>query len=67
MLGRIHTPYVKNTVTYNCQLYPSKHAANPLTSSSLSGSFDVSLVVFLISLLSAFGIAYLALHRKFRK
>ena len=64
---RLSAPFVRNTVTYKCDLYASKDADNPVTSSNISFGFDIRLIPLVLATVAALGVAFFALRRTFRK
>lgn len=65
--GKGISPFVRNTFTYKCDLYGSKDADHPTTTSNVSFGFDVRLIPLAIATLAALGVAFFALRRAFRK
>ena len=64
---RLNAPFVRNTLSYKCDLYASKDAEPPVTSSNVSFGFDIRLIPLVLATVAALGVAFFALRRTFRK
>lgn len=64
---KIRHPYVRNTISFHSELYPSDGSQKPVMRATSSGSFSVRLLPLLVGTFSGFAVLYLALMRKIRK
>ncbi|MBQ9080306.1 MAG: hypothetical protein IJY27_04455 [Clostridia bacterium] len=67
MPRRICRPYIKNSVSYRCEVYPTDKSTHPTLSSGVTGSFSIPLLPILLSVVAMIGVMYLSILKKLCK
>ena len=57
-------PYIKNSISYRCELYTSDKSPRPLMSSGLHTGFNVPLLPVIIAAVAALGVLYFTIIKK---
>ncbi len=60
-------PYIKNSLSYRCELYTSDKATRPVMSSGMHTGFNVPLLPVIIAAVVALGTVYFAVIKKIIK
>lgn len=67
LCGGIRHPYIKNSISYRCELYTSDKATRPVMSSGVHTGFNVPLLPVILAAVVALGAVYFAVIKKIIK
>ena len=67
LAGGLRHPYIKNSISYRCELYTSDKATRPVMSSGMHTGFNIPLLHVMLAAVVALGAIYFAIIKKLIK